>query len=244
MGRDRPAPGDAGVVSSMTAHLRRALMVAVLVIGLGSIAPACANDSPAPLADRRVWTLEEGDLRPPAGVRLQLEMAFVAGANWQPDVILDAARQAAAILAQCHVAVTRVRVHEFDGPERYRYFRTDDAREFARRSELARPAIFFVDDTLQAPAFDAEAIGRANGKTRPELIDTVWITAAIRDLPIALAHELVHLLTDSGEHSLAPDNLMRDETAPGQTRLTAEQCDRVVSMGRAKGLLQDASEGR
>jgi hypothetical protein len=228
----------------MTAHRPWTVVAAALVAGLGSIAPACADDPMAPLADRRMWTLEEGDLRPPAGVRLQLEMAFVAGAHWQPDVILDAARQAAGILAQCNVAVTRVRVHEFEGPERYRYFRTADAREFARRSGLARPAIFFVDDTLQAPAFDAEAIGRANGKTRPELIDTVWITTAIRDLPIALAHELVHLLTDSGEHSLAPDNLMRDETAPGHMRLTAEQCDRVVSTGRAKGLLRDASGGR
>ena len=63
--------------------------------------------------------------------------------------------------------------------------------------------------------FDAEAIGRANAKNCPEMADTVWITATTRDLPVALAHELVHVLTDSGDHSNALDNLMRDDTAPG-----------------------------
>ena len=133
--------------------------------------------------------------------------------------------------------VSLVQLHEFNGPQRYRYLSTPDSREFARRSGLGRPAIFFVDDTLQRPAFDAEAIGRANAKTRPEMADTVWITAAIRDLPIALAHELVHVLTDSGDHSDAPDNLMRDDTAPGNTHLTPEQCSSIVAIGHANGLL-------
>ena len=115
--------------------------------------------------------------------------------------------------------------------------RITTTREFARRSGLGKPAIFFVDDTLQRPAFDAEAIGRANAKTRPEMADTVWITAAIRDLPIALAHELVHVLTDSGDHSNAPDNLMRADTAPGNTHLTPEQCSSIAATGQANGLL-------
>lgn len=201
-----------------------------------------------PLTKVRSWTLADRDLRtsrtrPPA-YRLRLEMAVVSGTLWAPEVILDAAKRAVAILAQCDIQTNLVQLHEFDGPQRYRYLLTRDSREFALRSGLGRPAIFFVDDTLQRPAFDAEAIGRANAKTRPEMADTVWMTAAIRDLPIALAHELVHVLTDSGDHSNAPDNLMRDDTAPGNTHLTPEQCGSIVAIGHANGLLdRDTAQG-
>jgi hypothetical protein len=136
-----------------------------------------------------------------------------------------------------------VQLHEFNGPRRYRYLLTRDSREFARRSGLAKPAVFFVDDTLHRPAFDAEAIGRANAKNRPEMADTVWITATTRDLPVALAHELVHVLTDSGDHSESPGNLMREETAPGNTQLTPEQCSRIVAIGQAHGLLDYGGSG-
>ena len=167
-------------------------------------------------------------------------MAIVSGSRWSPEIILDATRSAVAILAQCGVQAGPVQLHEFDGPARYRIYLTADSREFARRSGLGKPAIFFVDDTRQRPAFDAEAIGRGNARTRPELADTVWITAGTRDLPIVIAHELVHVLTDSGDHSIDPENLMRDETAPGNSRLTPEQCANVVAKGRANGLLTPA----
>ena len=63
-------------------------------------------------------------------------------------------------------------------------------------------------------------------ETRPELADTVWIAHGARDLPLALAHELVHLLSDSGEHSSAPGNLMLPETSPANVRLSGAQCER------------------
>ncbi len=196
-----------------------------------------------PLATVRSWNVADlgpEGARPDADYRLPLELAMVAGTRWSPEVILDAARGAAAILAQCGIAVGPVRLQEFAGPARYRYLATRDSREFAQRAGLRRPAVFFVDDTRQDPAFDAEAVGRGNAKSRPEMADTVWITAAARDLPIVLAHELVHVLADSGEHSDATDNLMRDETAPGRTRLTPAQCDRIVAVGRANGLVVPA----
>jgi hypothetical protein len=222
-------------------------MLAVLCPLLVTSTPARADSSiDAPLPRLRSWTLADRALVPaPARAptyRLRLDMGIVAGTVWAPEAILDAARGAAAILAQCGIAVHPVTLHEFDGPERYRYLRTPDAREFARRSGLSRPAIFFVDDTLQRPAFDAEAIGRGNARTRPEMTDTVWITAAIRDLPIALAHELVHVLADSGEHSTAANNLMRADTAPQNTELASNQCARIVTTGTAHQLLEAIPE--
>ncbi len=217
--------------------------MALLCLGLvrSSLVTAQQAIDP-PLTKVRSWTLADRDLptaqtRPPM-YRMRLEMAVVSGTRWAPDVIMEAAKRAVAILGQCDIEVSLVELHEFTGPLQYRYLLTPHSREFARRSGLGKPAVFFVDDTLQRPAFDAEAIGRANAKARPEMADTVWITAGIRDLPIALAHELVHVLTDSGEHSNAPDNLMRADTAPGNTRLTPEQCGSILAIGQANGLLR------
>jgi hypothetical protein len=66
----------------------------------------------------------------------------------------------------------------------------------------------------------------------------VWVTAQVSDLPVALAHELAHVLMDSGEHSVEPGNLMRDATAPDATRLAPKQCERIVTNGTENGWLQ------
>ena len=228
----------------MAVTCRRHALAALL--GLVALAPADAQRATdPPLTLVRSWTLAEGDLASPqlpgSAHRLRLDMAVMRGSRWEASAILVAAREAGALLAQCGVALVRVQLHEFDGPPRYRMLWTPDAREFAQRSGLRKPAIFFVDDTLQRPAFDAEAVGRANARARPEMADTVWITAGIRDLPVALAHELVHVLTESGDHSGAPDNLMRAETAVGNRDLDAGQCQRIVAQGAAKGLLETAA---
>ena len=174
------------------------------------------------------------------GYRLPLELAVIAGSGWSADDVLVAARQAGKLLAQCGVAVGPLRLSEFDGPARYRDLATPVSRDLARRANLGRPALFFVAGTRHRPAFDAEAVGRANSRTRPEMADTVWITAGTRDLPLVIAHELVHVLADSGEHSNEPANLMREETAPENARLTTDQCRAIVTKAQANGLLQRA----
>jgi len=172
--------------------------------------------------------------------RLSLELAVIAGSGWSADDVLAAAQQAGRLLAQCSVGIGPLRLSEFDGPARYRKLFTPVSRELARRANLGRPALFFVADTRHRPAFDAEAIGRANSRTRPEMADTVWITAGTRDLPIVIAHELVHVLADSGEHSDESGNLMREDTAPENARLTPDQCRALVTKAQANGLLQRA----
>src|SRR5262249_21977018 len=102
---------------------------------------------------------------------------------------------------------------------------------------VARPTLYLVRDTQSRPAFDAEAIGRGNSRTRPEIADTVWMTSGVRDPGVALAHELAHVLMDSGEHSDEAGNLMGDEPSQKNRKLSTAQCVRVVDRGKAKGLL-------
>ena len=170
--------------------------------------------------------------------QLTLTLVFFSGGDWSRDTVVSTARSAAEILNQCGVFVRQIQVAKVDAPQRYHYFDTPLSRELAQTLRLARPTVYFVTDTRQQPAFDAEAIGRGNSKTRPELTDSVWLTRPTRDVGIALAHELVHVLMDSGEHLERPGNLMRDQTAPQNMRLTLTQCARVRDVGASNGLLR------
>ena len=175
---------------------------------------------------------------------LRLTLVHFKGGAWQEGEIEAAAAQASRILGQCGIVGGTVQVVSADVDARFRIYRTPTARELARTLLPQAPAVYFVDDTRQNPAYDAEAIGRGNSRTRPELADTVWITRPTRDPGIALAHELAHVLMDSGEHSDEPGNLMRDETAPENTRLSEAQCVRLRVTGSANGLLSPVQEPR
>ena len=228
--------------SRMTLGIKAVAFVATCFRGFSVASLSRAQPlAEAPLEELRSWTLAKGDFvasrTQPFGYGLRLELAMLRGTRWSPGVILDSVKRAATILSQCGIRIESARLHEFAGPRRYRYLSTPDSREFARRAGLRKPAIFFVDDTRMDPAFEAEAIGRANARARPEMADTVWITSDTRDLPIALAHELVHVLANSGEHSSLPGNLMREQTTPFNAKLAREQCSAIVSAAQANGLL-------
>ncbi|MEK6594154.1 MAG: hypothetical protein AABZ67_13855 [Pseudomonadota bacterium] len=168
---------------------------------------------------------------------LRLTLAYFAGSSWQQDALLDIAGRAAGILAQCGVLVSQIEIARIDAPQHYHYFATLVSRELAFALQLPKPTAYFVSDTRQQPAFDAEAIGRGNSRTRPELADTVWITRTARDPGIVLAHELAHVLMDSGEHVEEPENLMRTRTTAENTRLSPAQCGRLRATGTGNGLL-------
>ena len=184
--------------------------------------------------------------RPSEGTshELRLFLYVFEGGRWDRDVAVKAALEAASLLRQCGVALSSAELSIIKAPSRFRYYATEASRELLRRLPVSKPAIFFVDDTLNSPSYDAEAIGRANAATRPELADTVWVAHGARDLPIALAHELVHVLSDSGQHSEEPGNLLGDATSPQSTRLTAEQCREVRTRAGANGLLHRRADKR
>ncbi|MEO8717119.1 MAG: M48 family metalloprotease [Burkholderiales bacterium] len=199
-----------------------------------SCAPAWGGDSIS-ILDRHDLALERGAAT--ATRDLALTIVYFDD-SWTPDLIRSAMQKAARILAQCGVAIASAELIRVDAAERYHYFRTAESRELARALQLPKPTIYFVAGTRQQPAFDAEAIGRGNSGTRPELRDTVWVARGARDLEIVLAHELAHVLMDSGAHSNETGNLMREDTAPQNNRLTGTQCAQLRETATSHGLLR------
>lgn len=197
-------------------------------------APAWAGNSIA-ILDRHEFRIERGVGAP--SHRLALVLAYF-GDSWKPETIRSAARKGARILRQCGVAMAKAELVSLEAPARFHHFHTPASRELARTLSLPRPTIFFVAGTRQQPAFEAEAIGRGNSRGRPELRDSVWVTHGARDLDIVLAHELAHVLMDSGEHSREPGNLMREDTAPENILLSEAQCARLRETATANRLLQ------
>jgi hypothetical protein len=168
---------------------------------------------------------------------LALHFYIFRGSRWQQDDIASIIPRVSALLGQCDIAIAHAELHIVDAPCRYLLYSTPVSRELLRALTVSKPAIFFVDETLNRPAYDAETIGLANSRSRPELAHTIWVAYGARDLPYALAHELVHLLSDSGEHSGEPGNLMRDVTSPENVTMTRRQCERARERGKALGLL-------
>lgn len=201
------------------------------------LAPGAAH-AQVTLVERQ--TLSGAELGAPAAaaLRLRLTLVRIEGSGWTNERASGALREAAGILAQCGLAVDRAEILSLAVPPRYLDFLTPAARELARAHPVSRPAVYLVRDTKNRPAFDAEAIGRGNSRTRPELADTVWMTAATRDPGVALAHELAHVLMDSGEHSGEQGNLMREDTSPRNLSLSAAQCERMRETGSRNGLLE------
>ncbi|HYC44640.1 MAG TPA: hypothetical protein VED01_04050 [Burkholderiales bacterium] len=168
---------------------------------------------------------------------LSLHAYVFRGTHWNADDLAQTLVASARLLVQCGISLASAQLHVVDAPRRFHYYETETSRQLMRALPTRRPALFFVEDTKNDPAFDAEAIGLSNSKSRLELANTIWVAHGARDLVHALAHELAHVLADSGAHSTETRNLMRAETAPGNDRLTRAQCDLIRSRGEANGLL-------
>jgi hypothetical protein len=211
------------------------------VTALGLMALVAAAAPPTAdirLVETRAVHVEPWSAKAAPTHRLRLHLYAFAGTRWQRDDIVTAVREAMPLIAQCGVALARAELRLIEAPREFHFYSTAVSTTLLRSLKVDRPAVFFVEDTNNEPAFDAEAIGRANSAMRADLTDTVWIAHGARDLPLALAHELVHLLSDSGEHSSEPGNLMRPETSPANTRLSAQQCERLRARGTANALLE------
>ena len=215
----------------------RALALGAALLLFGGLAPARSTDE---IRVVQVRTVPAVDLHVISGAThaLRLYVYNFVGTRWSSDEIRSAVIESARLLAQCRVALTAVELQVLETPRRFHFYSTPVSRELLRTIAVSKPGVFFVEDTRNRPAFDAEAIGLGNAGPRPELANTVWVAYGARDLAYALAHELVHVLSDSGDHSTEPDNLMQPETSPRNAKLSEAQCERLRLRGEVNGLLE------
>ena len=182
------------------------------------------------------WTPEHlypGGAAPAHTHTLDLDMVILSGAGWEIPKIYRAVGRAAQIIAQCGVAVARAQVRVVEAQRRFRQLDDTWSRQLVKRLAPVRPAVFFVEDTLREPAFEAEAFGQGNTRRMPRMRDTVWITRSAKPLGVVLAHELFHVLADLGQHETDPGNLMHERTDGGGTRLHDWQCERLRKVASA-----------
>ena len=102
-----------------------------------------------------------------------------------------------------------------------------------------RVTVVFARDTRMQAAFDGEAFGLGNTRMRPWLAPSVWLMLGVDDAGVALAHELYHVIANSGEHVEGVANLMQGRTRPESLELTPAQCSLAQVNGVANGVLQD-----
>ena len=209
--------------------------VAVLAVALSAFCCiAVAADLPVRIEARSVIRPAPSDNS--GSHTLTLTLANIG--DWSEAEISAATATAARVLAQCGLRIAEAELLRIHVPDSHRDFHTPRSRELAHTLKLRKPTVYFAAGTRQRPAFDAEAIGRGNSRTRPELADTVWIARGARDLGLVIAHELAHVLMDSGDHDNTPGNLMAEHTTPENTRLSTAQCARIIATGTRNGLLR------
>ncbi|MEM7256121.1 MAG: S8/S53 family peptidase [Pseudomonadota bacterium] len=163
---------------------------------------------------------------------------FLLGKKWQTSTIVAAIDNANDILQQCDIRVEPQQWWSVDAPDYLRNLSTSNALTLRQKLPDYKLAVFFANDTNMYPGFDAEAFGTGNSRNRPWLENTLWITTVTKDLSIALAHELFHIVVNNGRHSIEKNNLMRDRTSKQNTRLTTEQCNAAISYSLESGLLR------
>ena len=233
--------------SAILARAEKPVSAMLAYMGVGTLRDPAATDrgaceaEPGDLAEIPLgaWTpehLHPGAAEPPHTHAVGLDVVVLSGAGWRIPEIHRAVGRAAEILAQCGVSFARTRLRMLEAPRRFRYLHDSWSRRLVERLDPARPAVFFVEETLREPAFEAEAFAQANTRRMPGLRDTVWITRAAGDLGVVLAHELFHVLADLGRHETDPGNLMNERVHGGSTRLHDWQCGRLRKVATAFGL--------
>ena len=196
--------------------------------------PAAPSETPLV-----AWTPEDLYLEgaePAHSHRIGLDIIILDDSGWRIPVIHRATARAAQILAQCEVSVERAGLRIVSAPRRFRHLHDTWSPRLVQQLDLALPAVFFVQDTLREPAFEAEAFGRRNTGRFPAMRDTVWITRDASEVGAVMAHELFHVLANSGRHESDPHNLMHERIDDRSTRLDDWQCERLREVATDSGL--------
>lgn len=167
-----------------------------------------------------------------------LTLLWIEGAGWKLEDLVAAVAGAARIYRQCGLRFTDVSIRLLRAPRGMHYYDTDNAIALTKALSPTAPAAWFMRDTLQHPSFDAQAVGRSNTPRGSGLMNSLWMTAHLEHPAIALAHELYHILANTGAHVPESGNLMNLNTSPDASMLWEWQCERLIKTGSAFKLIK------
>jgi hypothetical protein len=196
-------------------------------------------DPAAPITKTPIIDFEPGLVTDNPGFRLSLDLLQL-DPGWPTGRIREALQQAYRVLAQCDIGPRDVAAFAIQAEDYLLDLATGSARSLLEATGARRPVVVFARDTLMQAAYLGEAFGLGNTRRRPWLANSVWLMHDVDDAGIALAHELFHVLANSGAHVEGRPNLMQPDTHPESTELSAEQCQQAHSNGVANGLLTRA----
>jgi len=185
--------------------------------------------------------LPDLDLKLPstrAGLRLPLD-ALVLDSRWSQQRIEQTVQQAFLILAQCELIPGEISIFSVSGDDYLRDLSTGSAHTLFEAVGKAKTSVVFARDTRMQAAYLGEAFGLGNTRMRPWLANSVWLMLDVEDAGIALAHELYHVIANSGAHVEGVANLMQPRTRPESLELTSQQCRLAQVNGVDNRLLQD-----
>ncbi len=194
-----------------------------------------------PLAGAPILKSVLGDFDPDlpsasSGLRVDLDFLLL-DPRWPISRVRDALQQAFRILAQCDVVAGEVNGFSIQAADYLLDLSSGNARTLLEAVAAQQPTLVFARDTRMRDQYLGEAFGYGNTRHRPWLTNSVWLMRDVDDAGIALAHELYHVLANSGAHVQGRPNLMQPDTRPESTELTAQQCRQARDAGIANGLL-------
>ncbi|MCP4333758.1 MAG: S8/S53 family peptidase [Gammaproteobacteria bacterium] len=203
-------------------------------VGGGYIADPLASS----LIDKTVLTDFEPMLETAAtGFRLDLEVLQL-DPKWSVTRIGKALHEAYRILAQCGIVPGDVSSYAIRADDYLLDLSTGSARSLLEATAARQPTVVFARETRMEQAYLGEAFGIGNTERRPWLANSVWLMLDVDDAGIALAHELYHVLANSGAHVEDRPSLMQRDTRPESTELTLRQCRLAQRSGVKLGLLK------
>lgn len=158
---------------------------------------------------------------------------------WTHSRIERSVQLAYQILAQCGIGSGNIEIHTINADDYLRDLSTGSARTLLEAAGSRNLSVVFARDTRMMEPFTGEAFGPGNTRSRPWLKNSVWLMPDVGKGGKALAHELFHVIANSGEHVEVTGNLMQSRTLPDNLHLTAAQCRQARDQGSANQILQN-----
>jgi hypothetical protein len=157
------------------------------------------------------------------GTQLPLDI-LVLDPVWTRPLIRQTVQSAYDLLGQCDIGAGEISVYSFVGDDYLRDLSTGNAHTLLATIKSTAARVVFARDTRMQEPFTGEAFGLGNTRRRPWLANSVWLMPDVEDEGLALAHELFHIISNSGEHVEGSGNLMQAQTDIKSQALTEDQC--------------------